>query len=213
MTDRADICIPRILKHEGGYVNHPNDPGGPTNKGITIATYRRYINQHGTIDDIKRLTTAEAVEVYRHQYWNKVKADELPVGVDYAVSDFAVNSGPSRAARYLQACVGVAQDGQIGPKTIAAVAGVSPERLVDDICDRRMAFLRALSTWSKFGKGWTRRVSEVRADSLADARSTHTTPTPPDVEPIAPAHPDPAEQPQGFLAAILALLRAMVGAK
>src|SRR5690606_10887140 len=88
--------------------------------------------------------------------------DDLPSGVDYAVFDFSVNSGVSRAAKYLQALVGVAQDGVIGPKTLAAVAAYDPTKLVDRLCDRRMTFLRNLKTWNTFGRGWTSRVEGVR---------------------------------------------------
>lgn len=167
---RAEECIPRILKHEGGYVDHPRDPGGATNKGITLATFRRYIKPGGSKADLRALTTEQAVIVYKRQYWDRVIGDLLPVGVDYAVADFAVNSGPFRAARYLQAVVGATQDGRIGPKTLAAVRGLDPAAVVSELCDRRMAFLRGLRTWGTFGRGWTRRVDDVRAMALADQR-------------------------------------------
>lgn len=166
--NRYQVCIPRILKHEGGYVNHPRDPGGATNRGITLATYRRYIKRSGTVADLKALTEAEAVKVYKAQYWDAVKADQLPVGVDYTVADFAVNSGPARAAKHLQKAIGVKQDGKIGPATLAAVASRDPAQIVHAIHDSRMAFLRGLKTWGTFGRGWTRRVSEVQSSSLAD---------------------------------------------
>src|SRR5690348_2114856 len=110
-----------VLQHEGGYVNSPHDPGGATNKGVTIATFRRYVDKSGTVDDLKHLTTAQAATVYRKQYWNAICGDDLPDGVDYSVFDFAVHSGPARAAKYLQAIVGVKADGKIGPQTLEAV--------------------------------------------------------------------------------------------
>ncbi len=197
--DRAKICIPRILKHEGGYVNHPNDPGGATNKGITLATYRTFINPRGTVADLKKLTEAEAVKVYRFQYWNAVKADQLPVGVDYAVADFAVNSGPHRAAKFLQRVVGADQDGKIGPQTIGLTKQMKPADVINALCDDRMEFLQRLSTWGTFGRGWSRRVSEVRADSLTDAIAP---PNPPDVEPA----PAPSNGLYGLIPALLAAL-------
>lgn len=165
---RAETCIPRILEHEGGFVNHPRDPGGATNKGITLNTFRSYIKPFGTVDDLRNITTAQAVIVYKRHYWDKVRADELPVGVDYAVADFAVNSGPNRAARYLQAVAGVTQDGVVGPQTIAAARALDPGIVINALCDRRMKFLRGLSTWSTFSRGWSSRVEGVRATSFAD---------------------------------------------
>lgn len=155
-----------VLRHEGGFVNHPDDPGGATNKGVTIGTFRRYVNPKGTVEDVKRITDEQVATVYRRHYWDAVLGAELPDGVDYAVFDFAVNSGVSRAARYLQAVVGTTQDGVIGPATIRAVRGVASAKIVQELCDRRLAFLKGLKTWPTFGKGWSNRVAEVRAEAL-----------------------------------------------
>ena len=203
---RAELCIPRTLAHEGGYVNHPSDPGGATNRGVTIATYRRYIKARGTIANLKALTEAQAVAVYKAQYWDAVKADGLPDGVDFAVFDFAVNSGPFRAATYLQEIVGAAPDGKIGALTLAAVAKMDAPWIVNQLCNDRMAFLRRLSIWSKFGRGWTRRVSDVRAAALMDA-------TAPKVEPVRPDAPRmtetaPAARTGGVIAALVAAFAA-----
>ncbi len=173
MLTRAEQCIPRILAHEGGFVNHPSDPGGATNKGVTIGTLRGLgmdLDGDGDVDvaDLKALTTADAVKVYKQFYWDKVEADHLPVGIDYAVADFAVNSGPSRAARYLQKVLGVTQDGDVGPKTLAAAAKADPAQTVADLCDDRLAFMRGLSIWDTFGRGWTARVNGVESAALAD---------------------------------------------
>src|SRR5690606_10266721 len=115
-----------VLKHEGGWADHPADPGGATMKGVTLATYRACINKNGTKDDLRNITQAQLEKVYREQYWNKVRGDDLPSGVDYAVFDFAVNSGPSRAIKYLQRILLVPQDGIIGPQTMAALARAKP---------------------------------------------------------------------------------------
>jgi lysozyme family protein len=193
---RAEKMIPLILKHEGGYVNHPSDPGGATNKGITIATFRRYIKASGTIDDLKALTTGQATIVYKRQYWDAVSADLLPVGVDYSVADFAVNSGPSRAAKYLQKVVGVSQDGQIGPATLAAVRAMEPKDIIRQLNANRLAFMKRIrggKLWVTFGRGWQRRVDDVTRQSLADA--------------IAPiTHNDPTAAPIGFFARLWAIL-------
>ena len=169
LTGNAERAIPKILLHEGGFVDHPNDPGGATNKGITIATFRRYIKPSGTVADLKSLTTAQAVIVYKRQYWDAVCADMLPAGVDYAVADFAVNSGPSRAAKYLQRIVGAVEDGVIGPATLTAVKSKDAGKVINELCDDRLAFMKHIrggSLWKTFGKGWARRVSEVRSVSL-----------------------------------------------
>src|SRR5689334_14072984 len=109
-----------VLKHEGGWADNPADPGGPTMKGVTLATFRKYVKPGATKDDLRKITDAQLAMVYRRHYWDVVAGAELPDGVDYAVFDFAVNSGPRRAATYLQAVVGAAQDGKIGPETLKA---------------------------------------------------------------------------------------------
>lgn len=178
MESNFQRSLSLVLKWEGGFVNHPKDPGGATNKGITLATFRRYIDKTGTVDDLKRITDAQVAKVYREQYWDAVKGDDLPSGVDYAVFDFAVNSGPSRAAKYLQAAVGVTQDGKIGPVTIAAAKRMNAVDLVAAICAKRMAFLKGLSTWPTFGKGWTNRVNDVVREAAKMVSETSTSPQP-----------------------------------
>jgi len=200
--DNSSKAIPKILEHEGGFVNHPSDPGGATNKGITLATFRRYIKPNGTVADLKALTTAQAVAVYKRQYWDAVSADLLPSGVDYAVADFAVNSGPSRAAKYLQAVVGVTQDGQIGPATIAATKAMPSRVVIERLCDDRLAFMKRIQSgklWQTFGRGWQRRVDDVRAVSLSWAAQAP-------VDHVAPQ--TPATPPQRSLWAALGSLLA-----
>lgn len=164
-SENFSEALKLVLKHEGGYTNHPSDPGGPTNLGITLANFRRYVKPDGTIADLKKLTKEQAAVCYRRQYWDAVLGAELPSGVDYAVFDFAVNSGPYRAATYLQRIVGAVQDGKIGPATLKAVRARKPDVLAAQLCDARLAFVRGLRTWPVFGKGWGRRIAEVRAVS------------------------------------------------
>lgn len=166
MDSNFDEALKLVLKHEGGYTNHPSDPGGPTNLGITLANFRKFVKPDGTVADLKRLTVAQAAICYRRQYWDAVLGAELPSGVDYAVFDFAVNSGPSRAAKYLQRVVGAVQDGKIGPATLRAVRARKPENVVAQLCDARLAFVQALNTWPVFGKGWGRRIADVKATAL-----------------------------------------------
>lgn len=168
--DRFAHWLPHILKHEGGYVNHPKDPGGATNKGIIQSTYDSWRDRQGQPrQSVRNITDAEVAAIYRRDYWDAIKGDDLPAGVDYCVFDFAVNSGINRAARYLQGAVNAAQDGKIGPATIAALGSRTPQAIINEICNSRMAFLRGLSTFPTFGKGWTRRVEEVRALALGAA--------------------------------------------
>lgn len=167
MLANATYCIGLLLVDEGGYVNNPEDNGGPTNLGITLDVFRRYIKPKATIDDIKKLTRVQAIDVYKQQFWNAVRADELMSGVDYAVFDFAVNSGPSRAIKLLQHVVGVAPDGRFGPKTLAAIDTLGASTVINRLCDARMDYLRGLHDWPTFGNGWTKRVSGVRADAIA----------------------------------------------
>jgi len=161
-----------VLKHEGGWADHPKDPGGATMKGVTLATFRSFVKPNATKDDLRKITAEQLETVYRRHYWDAVLGAKLPDGVDYAVFDFAVNSGPARAAKYLQAVVGVAQDGKIGPATLAAVAAMPAHRIVNELCDRRLKFLKGIKKgeqWKVFGKGWGSRVEGVRSEALVMA--------------------------------------------
>jgi lysozyme family protein len=198
-----------VLKSEGGFVNDPRDPGGATNKGVTIATYRSYVDPKGTVDDLKKITDAQVATVYRRQYWDVVHGAELPDGVDYAVFDFAVNSGPDRAKKYLQAVVGVTQDGRVGPQTIAAVQAQPPATVINALCDKRLAFLKGLSTWPTYGKGWTSRVASVRSDALKMVTNPPPQSSPGFAHPPAPipAEPAPAPTPSGnWLSALISAI-------
>ncbi|WP_080578578.1 glycoside hydrolase family 108 protein [Sinorhizobium fredii] len=155
-----------VLKHEGGWSDHPDDPGGATMKGVTLATFRRYVKPNGTKADLRNITDEQLATVYRRHYWDAVHGAELPNGVDFALFDFAVNSGPARAAKFLQAVVGVTQDGRIGPATLKAVRAKMHATVIHDLCDKRMAFLKGLETWPTFKHGWTRRVTDVRVEAL-----------------------------------------------
>lgn len=166
MDASFDRALDAVLEYEGGYVNNPKDPGGPTNKGITLANFKAFVNPMGTTADLKKLTIAQAAVVYRRNYWDAVMGAALPAGVDLCVFDFAVNSGPDRAAKLLQKLAKVPQDGRIGPKTLAAVGKLDAAKLIASYCDARLAFLKGLDTFATFGKGWTARVKKVRTLAL-----------------------------------------------
>ena len=160
---RFDACLREILRHEGGWADHPIDPGGATMQGITLRTYSRWIGRLVTKEELFNIPAAHRDAIYRDEYYDKVRGNDLPKGVDLAVFDMAVNSGPVRAARTLQAALGVQVDGKIGPQTIQAAKVVHPSGLISDYCDSRLAFLRSIAGWETFGKGWKKRVEDVRS--------------------------------------------------
>jgi len=161
MKDNFEESLAHVLKHEGGYVDHPKDPGGANNLGCTKKVWEEWVGHEVTKDDIRSLTVADVAPLYKARYWDKCRCDDLPHGVDFAVFDLAINSGTGRASKFLQGACGVAADGAIGPATLAAVAKMNPRELASKICERRLEFLQALPTWETFGKGWGRRVAET----------------------------------------------------
>ena len=116
--------------------------------------------------EMRELTPDNVAPLYKTKYWDKIKGDDLPAGVDYCVFDAAINSGAGRAAKWLQECVGTQPDGAIGPMTLQAARAMVGADLVNLYCDKRLAFLKALKTWETFGRGWERRVEEVRSAAL-----------------------------------------------
>jgi len=166
MSTRSDRAIVALAVHEGGWSNHPKDPGGATMKGVTQRTYDAYNTRIGkTTRSVRHITDEEVTTIYQEQYWNTISGDALPNGLGYCVFDGSVNSGPSRAAKWLQQVLKVAQDGVIGAQTLAALVGRDIKEIIDLYCDLRLAFMKRLKHWSTFKNGWTRRVSEVRKQS------------------------------------------------
>ena len=159
-----------VLKHEGGYVNNPKDPGGMTNLGVTKRVWEEFVGREVDEREMRALTPDVVKPLYKKNYWDKIKGDDLPDGVDYAAYDLAVNSGVGRAAKYLQQIAGVPADGIIGPKSMEAIKSCNPEETVDALCDMRLDFLQRLPTWNTFGDGWERRVKEVKAVGLQMAK-------------------------------------------
>lgn len=152
-----DQAFTKLLGHEGAYVNHPNDPGGETMWGVTIAVAREY----GYAGSMKDLPQDLARKIYRASYWDKVYADDLPPAVRYAVFDAAVNSGTGQAARWLQRALGVADDGKIGAITIAHARQADPEVLKAKILAQRLRFMTSLTGWPSFSRGWARRIADL----------------------------------------------------
>lgn len=165
MKENFDAALRAVLHHEGGFVNHPADPGGMTNLGCTKKVWEEWVGHPVTEADMRALTPFDVAPLYKAKYWDRVKGDDLPAGLDYAVFDCAINSGPGRAAKFLQEALGVTADGVIGNGTLKAVAAHSTIELISKYNAKRLAFLQGLPTWGTFGKGWGRRVEEVKVAS------------------------------------------------
>ena len=162
MKDNFDECLKMLLHHEGGYVNHPKDPGGETNLGVTKRVYEKW----GGTKDMKDLTVEDVAPIYKKEYWDRCKCDDLASGLDYVVFDWAVNSGTGRSAKAVQKICGAAQDGAIGPKTLALVNGQNTEYMIEQFGKIRQEFYESLKTFDTFGKGWTRRNKEATETAL-----------------------------------------------
>lgn len=167
MSDRFKACLAETLKWEGGWSDHKDDPGGKTMKGILQRVYDPWREKHGLPRQSVRLISDEEVTaIYRQNYWNIVQGDELPPGIDLAVFDFGVNSGPARGIRYLQAVLGVSADGHMGPVTIKAAADADPVAVVKKLMADRRAFLHKIPHKASFIKGWMRRCDGVEQACL-----------------------------------------------
>lgn len=167
MRGNFEECLALVLKSEGGFVNNPRDPGGMTNLGVTKVTYEGYVNRHVDEAEMRSLTPDLVAPLYKKMYWDRIKGDDLPVGVDYCLFDLAVNSGVGRAGRILQMALDVPADGIIGPLTLRALQDRDPNEIVEQISEERIHFLQSLNTWNTFGKGWGRRVAEVEQHATA----------------------------------------------
>jgi lysozyme family protein len=167
-------CLSVILHHEGGFVNHPKDPGGATNLGVTKKVYEEWVGHPVTEQVMRKLTPQLVSSLYKVKYWNVLKCDDLPAGLDLCVFDFGVNAGTGRSARYLQRLVGAREDGAIGPKTLSLVKALvtlkGGDNVVDEFQESRRVYYRKLPTFSTFGRGWLRRVDEVEVAAKAMAK-------------------------------------------
>lgn len=152
-----DEAFHKLLGHEGGYVNHPNDPGGETNWGVTVAVARA----NGYDGPMKDMPVDVAKAIYRKQYWDAIRGDELPPALRYAVFDAAVNSGNGQAIKWLQRAVGVADDGRIGPATLTAARAAAPDFALRRMLALRLRFMTDLKVWPSFARGWSRRIADL----------------------------------------------------
>lgn len=170
VANNWEACLAHTKISEGGYVNDPVDPGGETKYGISKRSYPKV--------DIRNLTWKEAASIYKRDYWDAVRGDDLPAGLDLVAFDAAVNSGVSRGAKWLQAALCVTADGKIGNVTIEAAKGCDAVSVINSACLKRLAFMRSLPTWGRYKNGWTARVNSVR-DTAVDMASTYVDAKPP----------------------------------
>lgn len=196
-AENFKTALSLVLVHEGGFSDHPADPGGATMKGVTQKVYDNYRTKKGEPPrPVKRITVAELEEIYRRQYWAALHADDMPSGLDYCLFDYAVNSGPGRAAKDLQRALGVNADGIIGMATLRAAGEADDGRLINDICDRRLRFLKSLKTWKTFGRGWEERVRGVRQAALSMVQGDEpvlAAPPPAELEFVSAKAPEAAQ--------------------
>jgi len=211
-ADRFATCLARVLRHEGGYVDHPDDPGGATSRGVTQRTYDAWTRVAGLPSrSVREIEPEEVAAIYHEQYWTKAGAG-LPIGLDYAVFDYAVNSGPTQAARDLQRVLGVDVDGIIGAQTKAAAqdaaTGGLDESDIEDLCARRLRMLRGLKHWRIFGRGWTARVNAVKDTAINDATG-HRAPV--EAPPPTPKADPAARKPSADISDALGNAKAWTG--
>jgi len=187
MKANFDRCMAQVFASEGGFVDDPQDPGGATNLGITIGTLSQWRGRKCTKAEVKALTREEAAKIYRRDYWDAVRGDDLPFGLDLCAFDGAVNSGVSRGAKWVQQALGVEADGKIGPTTLAAARSTYVPAAIQRAVAFRLSFLKQLPGWAHFGNGWAVRMKAVEAEALSMAIPDHEPPVRPDVVPAVPA--------------------------
>ena len=168
MQSNWDNAFKMMLASEGGYVNHPSDPGGMTNLGVTKRVWEEWVGRESNEKEMRSLTPEMVEPLYKRKFWDAVRGDELPAGISYLIFDFAVNAGVGRSIKTLQSAVGVTPDGGFGPMTMAAVQAVDPVELVEKFSQAKEDFYRSLNTFETFGKGWLNRVAavKVKANSM-----------------------------------------------
>lgn len=171
-------CVSKVLIHEGGFVNHPKDPGGITNMGVTKRVYEEWVGHEVSEQDMRDLEEDDVRPIYKKNYWDRVKGDKLPDGLDMCVFDFGVNAGTGRAAKYLQTMIGTTADGGIGPNTLKALkAYVKENGLVETIKKyqaNRQDYYESLSTFETFGRGWTHRNDDTTEYAIELAENPDT---------------------------------------
>ena len=163
-------CQARVRTHEGGNDDDPRDPGGRTSRGVIQREWTNYVAQHpgkGLPADVWKAPDYAITDIYRTRYWDKVRCDEFPSGVDYTAYDYSVNSGVGRCGKVLRRVVGLPDNTSVvTDEVLRAVAKRDAKAIIVAINDERLRFLKGLKTWPVFGAGWSRRVADVKAFSL-----------------------------------------------
>jgi|TARA_R110000764_G_scaffold42534_1_gene95865 lysozyme family protein len=166
MKENFDKCLEMLLSHEGGFVNHPEDPGGITNLGVTKKVYDEWTGRESTEQEMRDLTPEDVAPIYKKNYWDRIKGDSLPSGLDWCAFDWCVNSGKSRPSKAIQRAVGATQDGAIGSQTIGLIMEKDTEEIINYVYGVRQDFYKSLKTFETFGRGWTRRNKETLHQAL-----------------------------------------------
>ena len=164
MNNNFKECLDLVLKSEGGWVNHPSDPGGETNLGVTKRVWEEYVGH--PVESLKKLTKDDVAPMYEQKYWRPCYGEVLPRGLDFVVFSMGVNAGPGRSVKLLQQSIGCVSDGIIGPRTRELISASNTATLIAKFSETRREYYRSLKTFPIFGKGWERRVNEVKADAL-----------------------------------------------
>lgn len=167
LTDYFAQCCAFSLQQEGGFCDVAGDPGGATNHGITMEALSAVLRRQATVDDVRQLTTAQAQAIYRPHYWLPISCDLMPGAVAQVMFDFGVNAAPQRSAMRLQGVLGVVQDGQVGPKTLAALAAHDPKWVIATLTYSHQVYYRALAGFAEFGNGWLARTQRCQAAAFA----------------------------------------------
>lgn len=196
----ADL-IGKVLATEGGW-----NADDPSMHGVKLDTLSLYLGRPASITELKSLSVDNAKNIYRSLYWSPVRGDDFRPGIDYALLDFAVHSGPPRAAMELQSVVGVEVDGVIGPVTLAATRSKDAKAVIRNLMDERLEYMKGLGNWGRYANGWTERVKRVRADSLGMVKAETPPPLPPSPEPEPPEELPAVQE-------IVELLKKRYGAK
>jgi hypothetical protein len=160
MQSNFEKALALVLQHEGGYVNHPSDPGGRTNLGVTQRVWEEYVGHPVDEAEMRSLTKELVAPLYRKEYWDAVRGDQLPSGADYLAFDFAVNAGAFRSIKTIQRALKITADGVLGPVTVKAIQDTNAEDFINNFTDAKESFYRSLTNFPTFGKGWLNRVAE-----------------------------------------------------
>jgi lysozyme family protein len=169
MASNFQECLDLVLKSEGGWVNHPNDPGGETNLGVTKAVWEEYVGH--PVKTMKNLTKDDVAPMYELKYWRPCYCEVLPRGLDFVVFSMGVNAGPGRSVKLLQQSIGCVPDGVIGPRTRELISASNSANLIAKFSETRREYYRALKTFPIFGKGWISRTDREEQEALQMAKN------------------------------------------